>query len=92
MGSTSGWPEFSPADLEAAEDEDGVGIGVRESIMLVGLGIMGCVSWHSASCVILVKLVEKKLSRMTGDALVKIVLFFKSLSTYRWSAIVKCVI
>lgn len=40
----------------------------------------------------LVKLVEKKLSRMTGDALVKIVLFFKSLSTYRWSAIVRCVI
>lgn len=52
MGGTSGWPEFSPADLEAAEGEDGVGIGVRESIMLVGLGVMGCVSWHSASYVV----------------------------------------
>lgn len=40
----------------------------------------------------LMKVVERKLSRMTGDAVVKIGLFFKSLSTYRWSAIVRCVI
>lgn len=44
LGGTSGWPEFSPADLEAAEGEDG--IGVIETIVLAGLGVMGCEPWQ----------------------------------------------
>lgn len=37
-------PKFSPADLEAAEGEDGV--GVIETIVLAGLGVMGCEPWQ----------------------------------------------
>lgn len=37
-------PKFSPAHLEAAEGEDG--IGVIETMVSAGLGVMGCVPWQ----------------------------------------------
>lgn len=36
--------------MEAAEGEDGIGVGVIESIVLAGLGVMGCCRGSSASC------------------------------------------
>lgn len=38
--------------MEAAEGEDGIGVGVIESIVLAGLGVMGCCHGSSASCVL----------------------------------------